>query len=468
MPWYLIIIIAAAVIGVLILALWKQYRKVGPNEVLIISGGRKRTVTDPDGTKKRIGYRMHIGGGTFVIPFVETAEVMSLEVFTVDVKTPEVMTSKGIPVVVKGTSQVRVKSTNYDIRQAAEQFLGEGIEGMREVSLQIIEGHVRSTIGTMTVEEMYRNRKEFADKIEDEAGKDLARLGLTMISFSLTEIADTQGYLEALGRPEVARIKGEAAVAEAEAEKYAAIKAAEARKEGDIARLRAETEVAEVTRDYESKRAEFQAAVNEKRAKADLSYELERHKMNQQIKAEEADVRLVEKKKAVELEEMEIKRKEMELEATVKRPAEAASYRYEMEAKGRAVAKKLEGGAEADVLKAKILAEAEGMKKKAESWSLYNQAAIYQMFIEVLPELARSVSEPLSKVEKIVIVGGPGDSSLGASRITGEVARVIAQLPTIVESLGGEDLKKLLTNLTAMRTKADAPEGARGDEAGEE
>lgn len=468
MPWYYVLVIAAAAVAILILALWKQYRKVGPNEVLIISGGRKRTITDPDGTTKKIGYRTHIGGGTFVLPFVETTEVLSLEVFTVDVKTPEVMTSKGIPVVVKGTAQVRVRSTDYDIRQAAEQFLGEGLEGMREVSLQIIEGHVRSTIGTMTVEELYKNRKGFADRVEEEAGKDLAWMGLSIISFSLTEIADTQGYLEALGRPEIARIKGEAAIAEAEAEKFSAIKAAEARKEGDIARLRAETEVAEVTRDFESRRAEYQAAVNEKRAKADLSYELERHKMNKQIKAEEADVRIVEKKKAVELEEMEIKRKEKELEATVKRPADAESYRSEMEAKGRAVAKKLEGSAEADVLRAKILAEAEGMKKKAESWNQYSQAAIYQMFIESLPELARSVSEPLSKVEKIVVVGGSGDGSLGASRITGEVAKVLAQLPTIVESLGGEDLKKLLTNLSNMRRKADALEEGKSREAGEE
>jgi flotillin len=108
------------------------------------------------------------------------------------------------------------------------------------------------------------------------------------------------------------------------------------------------------------------------------------------------------------------------------------------------------------------------MKKKAESWSQYNQAAIYQMFIESLPELARAVAEPLSKVDKIVVVGGSGDGSLGASRVTGEVARVLAQLPTIVESLGGEDLKKLLTNLSAMRKKADALDGGKGREAGEE
>jgi flotillin len=173
--------------------------------------------------------------------------------------------------------------------------------------------------------------------------------------------------------------------------------------------------------------------------------------MHQQLKKEEAEGILLAKKKAVEIEEMEIKRKEKELEATVKKPAEAESYRREMEAKGRAVARKLEGSADVDVLKAQGIAEAEAMKKKAESWGEYNQAAVYQMFIDVLPELARAVAEPLSKVEKIVIVGGPGEGQLGASRITGEVAKVMAQLPTIVENLGGTELRKLLTDLSERR-----------------
>jgi flotillin len=453
--------VIAAVVAIIIIAMKKQYRKVGPNEVLIVSGGMKRTVVEPDGTKRKIGYRAHIGGGTFVMPLVETAEALSLEVFTVEVKVSGILSSQGIPVVAQGTSQVRVNTDEASIRLAAEQFLGKGVEGMREISLQIIEGHVRSTIGNMTVEEIYRNRDDFGDSVEKGAQADLDRLGLSIVSFSLTEVGDTQGYLESKARPQIAKAKHDAEIAEAESEKEAAIKAAVARKEGDIAKLQAETEVAEATRDYEAKRAEFQAVVNQRRASADLAYELERQKMTQQLKKEEAETMLVEKRKAIELEEMEIKRREKELEATVRKPADAENYRQEMEAKGRAVARKLEGSAEVDVLKAKGIAEAEAMKKKAESWNQYNQAAIYQMFMDVLPDLARAVSEPLSKVEKIVIVGGSGDGPLGASKITGEVAKVMAQLPTIVESLGGTDLKKLLTDIARRRTgetQAETPE----------
>jgi flotillin len=443
-----LIVVIVAAIAILILALWKQYRKVGPNEVLIVSGGRKRTVVEPDGTKKKIGYRAHIGGGTFVMPFIEVAEVLPLEVFSVDVKIPD------------GSAQIRVKTDDHSIRLAAEQFLGKGVEGMRIISGQVIEGHVRSTIGSMLVEELYRNRDEFAQKVEEAVQQDFDRMGLAIIAFALTDISDTQGYIEALGRPQIAKAKRDATVAEAETEKDATIKAAIARKEGDVAKLQAETEVAEATRDYEAKRAEYQAVVNQKRASADLAYELERQKMNQLLKKEEAEAMLVEKRKSIELEEMEIKRREKELDATVRKPAEAESYRQEMEAKGRAVSRKLEGSAEVDILKARGIAEAEAMKRKAESWGEYNQAAVYQMLIDVLPELAKAVAEPLSKVEKIVIVGGAGDSSLGASKITGEVAKVMAQLPTIVESLGGTELKNLLTNLARKRgteLKAETP-----------
>ncbi len=450
----IIIVAVVVVIALIVLALKKQYRKVGPNEVLIVSGGAKRTVTDPDGTKRKIGYRTQVGGGTFVMPFTETAEVLPVEVFTVEMKLPEVLSEQGIPVLTAGTAQARVRTDEASIRLAAEQFLGTGIGGMREITRQIVEGHMRSTIGNMTVQDIFRNRDEFADQVEKGVQKDLDRMGLELISFSLTDISDTQGYLESLARPQIARAKHDAAIAEAETEKEATIKSSIARKEGDIAKLQAETEVAEATRDYEAKRAEYQAVVNQKRANADVAYELERQKMNQLLKKEEAEGIFLAKKKQVEIEDMEIKRREKELEATVKKPAEAESYRQEMEAKGRAVARKLEGSADVDILKARGVAEAEAMKKKAESWSQYNQAAVYQMLIDALPDLARSVSEPLSKVEKIVIVGGQ-DGSLGASRITGEVARILAQLPTIIESLGGSELKKLVSDLAPKKGAED-------------
>ncbi|MGQ9603950.1 MAG: flotillin family protein [bacterium] len=462
LPIVIIVLIALA-----LFALGKQYRKVGPNEVLIVSGGLKRTVVEPDGTKKRIGYRTHVGGGTFVLPLIERAEVLPLEIFTVEIKTSEVLTSQGIPIGIEGTSQVRVKTDENSLRIAAELFLGRGIEGMKEIAHQIIEGHVRSAIGKFSAEDIYQKRTEFGDMVEEEAQRDFDRLGLSIISFSITNISDPQGYLEALGRPKIAKARHDAEVAEAESAKEAAIKSAEARKEGDIARLRAEIEVAEATRDYEAKRAAYQAAVNQERARADAAYELERQKLAQMLKKEEAEAILLAKKIEIEIEEMEIKRKEKELEATVRKPAEAESYRNEMQAKGKAVARKLEGMAEVEIAKSNALAEAEAMRKKAESWKEYNQAAIYQMLIDALPEVARAISEPLSKIEKIVIVGGSGDSSIGPSKITGEIARVIAQLPTIVESVGGKELKDLLSNLIGQVARAKHGKAGKEDESEE-
>lgn len=464
------IIFAGVVLILLILffiALLKQYRKVGPNEVLIISGGRKRTVTEPDGTKRKIGYRMHVGGGTFVMPFLERADILPLEVFTLNIEIHDGLTVKGIELNSVGQAQVKVKSDEYSIRMAAEQFLSKGLTGMKDISQQILEGNMRGVLGSMTVEEIYKNRDEFAAKVQSQAVKAFDAMGLVILSFSLKEISDSQGYLEALGKPFIARIKGEAEIAQAEADKDATIKSAGARKEGDIAKFKAETEIAQASRDYEMQRADFQSGINKKRAVADLTYDIERLKMNQQLKKEEYQVRLIEKEQSIKLEEKEILRKEKELESTVKKAADAMKYQVEIEAeatsfklgaaaKGKALAIKHEGLAKAEVISAQGNAEAEAMAKKAESWAKYNQAAIYKMFIDVLPELARAVSEPLSKVDKIVMVGNGAD---GASKITGQVANVLAQLPDVVKTLSGFDLKEMLKNMPNQKSdKSDKSE----------
>ena len=447
------IAVIVVILILIIFAFAKQYKKVGPNQVLIISGGRKRTIVEPDGTKRKVGYRMHIGGGTFVIPLLERAEILPLEVLTVTIKTPEVLTAQGVHIIAEAASQVKVGSDEHAIRMAAEQFLATGAQGIKDVGFHILEGCMRATIGASTVEQIYQNREDFNNKVMEASSDDFARMGLAILSFALKDISDTQGYLESLGKPRIAQVRAEASVAEAEANKEATIKAAHARKEGDIVKFQAEADIAAASRDYELKRAEFQAAINQKKAQADLTYEIERHRMNQQLKKEEYRVRLIEKEEAIKVEERESLRKEQELEATVKKAAdakkyqiqaeaEAESYKLEQEAKGRAVAKKLEGDA-----------EAEAMRKKAEAWSQYNQAAVYEMLVEKLPDLARAVSEPLSKVDKIVMVGGGQDGSLGASKISAEVAQVLAQLPPIIETLGGVDLKKLVEKLPELKTQ---------------
>jgi flotillin len=453
------------IIAIILIVMAKQYRKVGPNEVLIVAGGRKKTVVGPDGVKVKVGYRYRLGGGTFVLPFIETVYRLPMDVITLNIKTPEVLTHSGVPIMAEATAQVKVDSSDSAIRLAAEQFLGLGKEGIRDVSMNVLEGHMREVIGTMTVEQIYRGRQEFSARVNEAVRPDLTRMGLVMLSFALKDISDAQGYLESLSKPQVVAAKRDAVIAEAETEKEAIIKSSQARKEGEVARLAAEALIAKAQWENEAKKSESQVAVNQKKAQADFSYELERYRLSQQIKKEEAKMKAIEKEEAIKIEELEISRREKELESSVVKPADARKYqikaeaeaeefRIQAEAKGKAEALRLEGEAEAELIKKKGLAEAESMLKKAQSWEKYNQAAVLEMYLKTLPDLAKAVSEPLSKVDKIVVIGG-GDKSLGTSKITGQVAEVLAQMPDVVKSLTGVDLKKYLQEKLSSEDKKE-------------
>jgi len=445
--------IIVAVVGLVILLMATRYKKVGPNEALIISGGRKRSITLLDGTKKKVGYRYRLGGGTFVLPFIETVDRLPMDVVSLNIRTPEVLTHGGVPIMAEATAQVKVNSAGPAIHLAAEQFLGLGRDGIRDVASNVVEGKVREIIGTMTVEQIYRGRPEFTRQVTEAIQEDFARMGLTMLSFALKDISDSQGYIDALSRPQIAAAKRDAAIAQAETEKESVVKSSLARREAEVARLQADAQIAKASWDNEAKKAESQTIVNQKKAQADFSYELERFRLSQDLKKEEAKVMLIEKEEAVRIETAEIARKEKELESNVLKPAdarkyqikaeaEAEEYRITAEARGRAEALKLEGIAEAERIKQRGLAEAEAMAKKAQAWEKYNQAAVFETYMKGLPELAKAVAEPLSKVDKIVIVGG--EKGLGTTRITGQVAEILAQMPEIVQSLAGVDLKKFL------------------------
>jgi flotillin len=460
-PWLILIGIIIIVLALLILLIAKQYKKVGPNEVLIISG-RKRTVVEPDGTRRRVGYRYRLGGGTFVMPFLETVDTLPMEVITLLIKTPEVLTHGGVPIMAEASAQVKIGSSDPAIRIAAEQFLGLGKDGIRDVAMNVLEGKVREIIGTMTIEEIYRGRQEFNDRVVHATHEDFGLMGLQLLSFSLKDISDTQGYLDALSKPLISAAKREAAIAEAETEKEAIIKSSQARKEGEVARLQAEALIAKAQWENEAKKSESQVMVNQRKAQADFSYELERNRLSQEIKREEAKVRMVEKEQAIKIEELEIQRREKELEANVLKPsdarkyqikseAEAEEFRIQAEARGKAEAMKLEGQAEAQRIKEKGVAEAEAMLKKSQAWEKYNEAAVLESYMKVLPEVAKAVSEPLSKVDKIVVFGG--DKSLGTTKITAQVAEVLAQVPEVVKALTGADIKKYLKNKISPEDK---------------
>jgi len=483
----MVVIGVVAVIFIFMMIWANRYTKVGPNEVLIISG-RKRIITDPDGNKRRVGFRILKGGGTFVIPVIERTDRLSLEVITLDVNTPEVYTAPGVPVMVDGVAQIKVKGDDISIATAAEQFLSKSRADLLNIALQTVEGHLRAILGTMTVEDIYRNRDEFAQKVQEVAASDMANMGLQIVSFTLRDIRDKQGYLEALGRPRTAQVKRDAIVAQAEADRDATIKSAEANQAGETAKFAAETKIALSQRDYEMKKAEFDASVNEKKAESDLAYDLQKYKTGQLVKKEEIQVNIIEKERMIEVQEKETIRKERELEATIRKPADAERYRIqalaeaekfrvEMEARGQAEATKAKGLAEADVIKARGLAEAESqqargvaeaevikvqglaeaeaMEKKAQAWKNYNQAAITQMFVEALPKIAQAIAEPLSKTEKIVIVNS-GNDGAGASKITKDITNIIAQLPPVIEALTGTNLEDLLKKIPGSSTTKSA------------
>ncbi len=447
------IIFAIAIIVLAAYIFYKQYRKVAPNEVLVISGRRRYEIKAPDGTMKEIGYRFRVGGGAFINPLTEVAETLKLEVITINIKINDAISGEGVPITAEATGQVRVNTNEYPLTLAIEQFLGSGSDGIKEVTESIFEGKIRAIIGMMTVEELYRNRLEFAEKVEKAVEEDFESLGLELVAFVLKDISDAQGYLDALSRPKIVAVKREAQIAQAEADRDAAIKSAQARKEAEVARLRAEAEIAGASWENEAKKANSQVEVNKHRARADMSYEIERFKLSQELKKEEHFVRMIEKKNAIELEELEIERRQKELESTVIKPAEAKKFQVQMEAeaesykqlteaKGKFEAQKIQSDAESEHIKKIGQAQATAMLEKAKAYDKYNQAAIFEMIMNILPEIAKAIAEPLAKVEKIVIVNT--DDKLGTNKITGQLANVISQVPEVIESITGVDIKKIL------------------------
>lgn len=452
-PLIIVVIIVVVVIAAAVLVVLKNYRKVGPNEVLIISGGRKRSVTLPDGTTREVGYRIRIGGGTLVKPFIEQARVLPLEIIPMDFQVDDAIATNGIRATVRGTAEVKIAGDEGSIHLAAEQFLGKPLTDIRDVALRTLEGSTRALIGTMHLESLNKNRKDFAAKVLEDVGAYFSKMGLTLLSYNLKEITDPSGYLEALGKPRIVEARRDAEVAEAEAARDAIVRSAEAKKEGDVAKIVADTRVAEANQDLELRKAELQIDLNRKKADADFSYELERHRLNQGLKTEEAKVKLIEKESSIELEKREIERVEQELQSTVRKPAEAERYRLESEAKGMAEAKRIQGIVEAELLEKVGQAEADAVRKKAESWNAYSQPALLQLMFEKLPDLAREMAAPISKVDKIVMVSN--DGKMGTSKITGELASMMTQLPTVVKSLSGFDLEDWIKRLSESHMEKD-------------
>jgi flotillin len=458
-----------------------RVKKVGPNEVLVISGRKRKQINPLTGETEVVSFRITKGGFALIWPVIERVDDLSLELMTIEVTTADVYTLEGVPVTVDGVAQVKIGSDDVSISTAAERFLSKTRAEVEHVAHETLAGHLRAILGALTVEQIYKEREAFAQQVQEVSTDDMGNMGLAIDSFVIKDIQDSQGYLDALGQARTAEVKRDATIGQANAARDATIKSAQARQEGETAKFAAETKIAESARDYEVQKAAYEQDINRQQVKANLETDLQQRISQQQIKAEEVQVQVIEKQKQIEVQGQEAIRKEKELEATVRKPAEAEQYRVktlaeatrfqtQTEAAGQAEAIRATGEAEADATQAKGLAqaavireqglaEAQAMEKKAQAWQQYNQAAIVQQLIDSLPQVAQAIAAPLAKTERIVVINsGGGDGGAGASRVTADIANIVAQVPTTVEALTGLDLVQTIKNLPGVGQQAPPEE----------
>ncbi|MCJ7840816.1 flotillin family protein [Lederbergia sp. NSJ-179] len=472
----IVIFILIALIGVFV----SKYRTAGPDEALIVTGsylGGKNVHTDEAGNKIKIIR----GGGTFVLPVFQQAEPLSLLSSKLEVTTPEVYTEQGVPVMADGTAIIKIGGSIGEIATAAEQFLGKSKEDRENEAKEVLEGHLRSILGSMTVEEIYKNRDKFSQEVQRVASQDLAKMGLVIVSFTIKEVRDKNGYLDSLGKPRIAQVKRDADIATAEADKETRIKRAEAAKDAKRAELERATEIAEAEKVNQMKMAEYRRDQDKARANADQAYDLETARSKQEVTEQEMQIKIIERQKQIELEEKEILRRERQYDSEVKKKADADRYaveqaanaekmkqmaeadahqyrveatakadaeRVRLDGQAKADAQRAQGESEAEVIRLKGIAEAEAKRKVAEAFDQYGQAAILDMVLKMLPAYAKEVSAPLSNIDKITVVDTGSGGEGGANKVTGYATNLMSTMQESLKASAGIDVKELLNNLS--------------------
>ncbi|MED4343990.1 flotillin family protein [Heyndrickxia coagulans] len=479
-----VVFLVIALIGVFI----SKYRTAGPDEALIVTGsflGGKNVHVDEAGNKIKIIR----GGGTFVFPVFQQAKPLSLLSSKLEVTTPEVYTEQGVPVMADGIAIIKIGGSIGEIATAAEQFLGKSKEDRENEAREVLEGHLRSILGSMTVEEIYKNRDKFSQEVQRVASQDLAKMGLIIVSFTIKEVKDKNGYLDALGKPRIAQVKRDADIATAEAEKETRIRKAEALKEAKRAELERATEIAEAEKFNQLKIAEFRREQDIARAKADQAYDLETARSKQEVTAQEMEIKIIERQKQIELEEKEILRRERQYDSEVKKKADADRYsveqaavaektkqmaeadahKYRVEAMAKAEgervridgtakadAQRAQGESEAEVIRLKGLAEAETKRKIAEAYEQFGQAAVLDMILKVLPEYAKQVAAPLSNIDQITVVDTGSGANGGANKITGYATDLMSTLQETLKASSGIDVREMLEGLSGIKLQQTA------------
>ncbi|MGW6719194.1 flotillin family protein [Streptomyces sp. NPDC054995] len=459
--------VVIAVIGVVVLLVLlglvviTRYKVAGPSEAFIITGRRGKKSTDPVTGRTSIdnsGQKVVVGGGVFVVPFVQQKFTLDLSSRHIPIAVRGAVTLRGVKSNLEGVAIVKVGGSEDAIRAAAQRFLQQqdGIVGFTQ---EVLSGALRAIVGRMSVEDIIRDRAAFAGQVAEEAEASLSGQGLILDAFQIQDITTEGSYLEDLGRPEAARAKQEADIAEAIAKRAS-----------EQARLKAAEEIAIAERTYYLKQAEIKAETEAAAAKANAAGPLAEAARQQEVLTEQEKV--AERQAALT---------DRELDTKVRKPADAARYQAEQEAEARRIAQvkeaeadaersrltgqgeklhrsaladavRIEGEAEAASIAAKGAAEAEAMQKKADAFAQYGDAAVLQMLVEVLPSVVAKASEPLSAIDKMTVI-----STDGASQLARTVTDNVSQGMELLSSTTGVDLASLLENLKNRTTTVPAP-----------
>ena len=459
--------IVVAVVVLLIVLLCMGYVKAPPDMAFIISGIKKKS-------------KIVIGKASIRIPFFERLDKLNLRLIPIDVKTSNaVPTADYININVDATVNVKISNEPEKLRLAAENFLNKNTEYIASVAREVLEGNVREIVGKMKLEEMVSDRQKFATLVKENAEPDLAAMGLDIISFNVQNFVDGNEVIENLGIDNIVRIKKSAAIARAESERDIKVAQASADKEANDAAVAAETEIAKKQNELAIKKSELQMEADTKKAMADAAYEIQKEEQRKTIEITTANADIARQEREIELKQKQVAVKERALEAEVKKQAEADKYAAQQkadaalyqrqkeaeakqfEAQREAEARKAQaeadryakeqeaegiravGEAEASAIQAKGVAEAEAMEKKAEAYAKYNKAAVAEMMIKVLPDIAGKIAEPLTQIDKITIIGGNGGSN-GVEQVAGNVPAVMTKLFESMKETTGIDLADII------------------------
>ena len=440
-PW----IVGAIVALILIIKFIPRYKIAPPDTALIISGLIRRNykVRNADGSvsSKKFGYRIVRGGATFYVPAIERIDKLDLCLTQVDIKTAQpVPTKEYISVLVDAVANIKIGSDDLSIATAAEQLLHYDADQIKLLAKDVLEGNMREIIGQMTIAELVQNRDKFAQESIVAAMSDMSNMGLEIINLTIQNFADKDGnVIDTMAARNIAEKEQDKRIAEAEAEK-----------ESKFAEMQAEAEIARQQRDLEVQRAAYTKETMEAKAKADMAYKVEQERIQKTFETEHAAAELTRLEKATELkrQEVEIEREKLNVEIREKAQAEkdraiadadAEKYRLQAEADAALYAAQKE----AEAIRLKGEAEAEAMRKKAEAMQLYGQAAMMEMVADKLPDIARAVSEPLSKTEKIILFGEGGATSMAR-----DTAGTMLQTFEAVKNAVGLDIPKAIRDVS--------------------